>query len=55
MAQQGKCPKCRIRWTWDREIPLQEVKCASCRGPLRRTSHLSAMTRRPSILQRQAI
>jgi hypothetical protein len=37
---QGKCVKCKTRWTWDREIPLHLTFCWRCGGrdPLQATS-----------------
>jgi predicted amidophosphoribosyltransferase len=55
MARQGKCPKCRMRWNWSKEIPLKELRCPQCSGPLKRTSYLSHLRQDPAMLRPQAI
>lgn len=33
---QGKCPTCRIIWTWAGQTPIKRQNCAACRGSLLR-------------------
>jgi len=43
MAKQGKCVKCKIRYTWNREIRLGIAYCPKCGSFLRATSVYSQL------------
>jgi len=38
MARQAKCPKCRVRYTWYKEILLKNTFCPKCETKLLQTS-----------------
>ena len=46
MAKQGKCIRCRIRYTWDKDIPLKLLHCEVCGEPLKNTPHSCSKTER---------
>jgi PHP family Zn ribbon phosphoesterase len=41
---QGKCEKCKVRYTWFGEAKSAACRCVKCGGPLARTSYLSHLT-----------
>ena len=44
MAIQGKCEKCKVRYTWGRDIPLlMFCSCPKCGTGLTATSKLSKL------------
>ena len=37
--RQGKCVRCRVRWTWNGAPLLRDAYCPNCHGKLYQTSH----------------
>lgn len=43
MAKQAKCKKCKVRYTWDRELALRRCYCPKCGEQLTGTTYLSQL------------
>ena len=43
MAKQAKCAKCKIRFTWNKVLPLPRARCVLCGEPLAATTHQSRL------------
>ncbi len=43
MALQAKCPKCKVRYIWDRDVPLNRAYCPICKTSLEATTYQSAL------------
>ena len=43
MAIQGKCTKCKRRYTWDRDLKMSLTECPACNSRLQATTHLSEL------------
>jgi NAD-dependent SIR2 family protein deacetylase len=37
--RQGKCPDCKVKYDWKKNVPKHVLACPECGGSLWRTTH----------------